>query len=311
MLTIYKTSPQGLKVITEFEDDSWTSVVNPTYDELERVAKAFSVPVEILTDPLDIEERSRFETEDNAQMIILRIPVADTSAHRILFFTVPLGILVSNSRIATICRKDNEVMADFVDGKVRNFSTANQMRFILQVFLRTSLLYLRNLKEIHTDSSILQEKLHKAMVNKHLLSLLNLQKSLVFFATSLRSNELMIERLQKAPFFKLGEEEQDLFDDVMVENRQAIEMSSIYNNILTGMMDAFASLISNNMGGVVKLLTSITIIIAWPTFIASLIGMNVTMPFHVDTVWAFWGVMAFTVVSSVVLIWWFLRRRWF
>jgi len=311
MISIYKSIPQGLKVLTDFEDDSWANVVNPTYEELDRIAQAFKVPLEILTDPLDIDERARCEADDNAFMIILRIPVADTSAQRVTFFTVPLGILVSPTRIATICRKDNEVLTDFVDGKLRNFSTLNRARFILQIFLRTALLYLRNLKEINTDASIIQEKLHKAMVNKHLLSLLNLQKSLVFFATSLRSDELMIERLHKAPFFKLGDDEQDLYDDVVVEYRQAIEMASIYNNILTGTMDAFASIISNNVNDVMKFLTSITIIIAWPTFIASLGGMNIYLPFQANTVWAFWGVIVFIVATTTLIIWAFLRRRWF
>ncbi|NLF40124.1 magnesium transporter CorA family protein [bacterium] len=313
MITIYKTTLAVLEGIQEFEADSWVNVVNPTYEELERLSHELAVPLDILTDPLDIDERSRCEAEDNATLVIARIPVADDTSQDIPFFTIPLGILVGEHHIVTICRKDNDVMHDFMNGKVRNFSTANRTRFLLQIFLRTALLYLRDLKEINTSANIVQEKLHRAMENRQLIKLLSLQKSLVYFTTSLRSNELMLERLQKLPFLRFSEEQIELLDDVIVENKQAIEMANIYNNILTGMMDAFASIISNNVGAVVKLLTSITIVLALPTLIASIYGMNVKLPFvrNLEDPVAFWIVMGIAFGMTIGLVYYFIRRRWF
>ena len=310
MITAFKTTQAVLEGVTEFEDDCWINVVNPTYEELERLSGELHVPLDILTDPLDIDERARCEAEEHWLMIILRVPVVDESASDVPFFTLPIGILVTDKHLLTICRKENDVMRDFMSGRVKTFSTANRRRFALQIFLRTALLYLRDLKEINTSANIVQDKLHKSMVNRHLIRLLSLEKSLVYFTTSLRSNELMVERLHKLASFKLLEDEQELLEEVMVENRQAIEMANIYSDILAGMMDAFASIISNNVGVVVKMLTAITIVLTLPMLVASIYGMNVPLPFATHP-HAFAIVMGSALVLTAVMSYYFYRRRWF
>lgn len=313
MIRFFVDSGHGLAQVATLTPGAWVDLTNPTYDELQSVSQQLSIPIEVLTQPLDIDERARCEADDAYFMIIIRIPVQDTSGPHTMFYTIPLGIIASHTNILTVCRRESDVIADFMHNKVRNVSIAQHRRFILQIFLRTALLYLRDLKEINTNASIVQEKLHRSMVNKHLLGLLALEKSLVYFTTSLRSNELMIERLLKTPFFTLNENEQDLLEDVVVENRQAIEVANIYNNILAGMMDAFASIINNNVNVVLKLLTSITIIVAWPTLIFSMYGMNVKLPFQEtqSTYLGFIVIMLFTVVSTIALVYLFIKRRWF
>jgi len=313
MIHIYVNSDHGLAPIASPAPGSWVNMANPTYEELQSISQQLSVPLEILADALDIDERARCDADEGYFMIIIRIPVQDTSGSHTMFFTVPLGIIVAHDVIITVCRRESDVLADFMHNKVRNTVVAHHRRFILQIFLRTALLYLRDLKEINTNASIVQEKLHRSMVNKHLLGLLALEKSLVYFTTSLRSNELMIERLRKTSFFSLDENELTLLEDVIVENRQAIEVANIYNNILAGMMDAFASIINNNVNGVLKLLTSITIIVAWPTLIFSMYGMNVRLPFQQpeNSYLGFTVVMLFSVISTVALVYIFIKRRWF
>lgn len=313
MIRIFADSDHGLVQITSLAPGAWIDLANPTYDELQSVAQQLSLPLDILADALDIDERARCEADDAYFMIIIRIPVQDKSGPHTMFYTVPLGIIATRTNIITVCRRESDVLADFMHNKVRNLSIAHHRRFILQIFLRTALLYLRDLKEINTNASIVQEKLHRSMVNKHLLGLLALEKSLVYFTTSLRSNELMIERLRKTSFFTLDDNEQDLLEDVVVENRQAIEVANIYNNILAGMMDAFASIINNNVNVVLKLLTSITIIVAWPTLIFSMYGMNIHLPFQYpeNSYLGFTVVMLFTIISTIILVYIFIKRRWF
>ncbi len=313
MIHIYANADHGIAQVATAAPDTWVNLVNPTYDELQSVAQQLAIPLEVVTDALDIDERARCEADEGYFMIIIRIPVQDTAGSHTMFYTMPLGIIVARDNVITVCRKETDVLVDVVHGKVRNVNLAQRRRFILQIFLRTALLYLRDLKEINTNASIVQEKLHRSMVNKHLLGLLGLEKSLVYFTTSLRSNELMIERLRKTPFFTLDEHEQDLLEDVIVENRQAIEMANIYNNILAGMMDAFASIINNNVNVVLKLLTSITIIVAWPTLVFSMYGMNIHLPFQEPqtSYLGFIIVMLFTIVSTVALVYLFIKRRWF
>jgi len=313
MIHIYVNSVHGLGQVATPVPGSWVNLSNPTYEELQSISQQLSLPLDILTDPLDIDKRARCEADEGYFMIIIRVPVQDPAGSHTMFFTVPLGIIVAHDVIITVCRRESDVLADFIHNKVRNIHVAHHRRFVLQIFLRTALLYLRDLKEININASIVQEKLHRSMVNKHLLGLLALEKSLVYFTTSLRSNELMIERLRKTPFFSLDDSEQDLLENVIVENRQAIEVANIYNNILAGMMGAFASIINNNVNAVLKLLTSITIIVAWPTLIFSMYGMNVHLPFQEpeNSYLGFTVVMLFTIVSTVALVYIFIKRRWF
>jgi len=310
MMTTHKTDDGLLQPTPHFTPGSWTNLVNPTHEELARVVENVRIPADVLSDALDIDERARCEYDEGYLFVILRIPVVDNAETHPRYFTVPLGVIMTADCVLTVCRKENDVTEEFLRRKIKGFTTLNHSRFLLQVMLRTALLFLRDLKAINARTGVVQEKLHRATVNKHLLGLMELERSLVYFTTSLRSNEIMFERLQKLPCIKFNEDDQDLFDDVMVETRQAIEMASIYNSILAGMMDAFASVISNNMNVILKILTSITIILAWPTLIFSLYGMNVALPFQRSSM-GFWIVMSFTIFSTILLVGVFIKRRWF
>lgn len=310
MITIFKTIQNNLKEISEFDQDSWANVSSPTNQELEKLSLKLNIPLDFLTDPLDIDERARIEIEDECILIVLRIPRFDEKDVDIPFTTLPVGIIITKGLVITVCSKDAAVILDFINGKVRHFSTENRSRFLLQIFLRTSLLYLNYLKEINKRTSSVEKELHKAMKNEELIKLLNIEKSLVFFTTSLRSNELMMNRLQKTEIVKMNIDDKDLLEDVIIENQQAIEMSNVYSNILSGMMDAFASVISNNLNVVVKLLTAITIILMIPTLIASIYGMNVKLPFQ-ESPHAFLITLGMSFILLVIGVSIFIKRKWF
>jgi magnesium transporter len=299
MMISYRAEAATLHVTPHFSAGSWCHVTNPTHEELALISQNARIPADVLADSLDVDERARCDYDEGFVFIIVRIPVVDHAEHHAHFFTVPLGIIITTNVIITICRKENELMEEFTRHHIKAFNPANHSRFLLQIFLRTALVYLRDLKAINSNSAVVQEKLHKSMVNKHLIGLLVLEKSLVFFTTSLRSNELMLERLQKLPSIKFSEDDQDLFDDVMVEMRQAIEMSNIYSNILTGMMDAFASIISNNLNVTMKRLATINVIFMPMAVLTGIGGMSefTMMTNHV----AWWkAYLFFTLALAVV-----------
>jgi len=310
MIKIFKTTKEGLEETREIEKNCWINFSNPTNGELGKLSEKLNIPLDFLTDPLDVDERARIEMEDKCVLIILRIPHFDEKNLDIPYITLPIGIIFVEDLVITVCSKDVEVISDFINGKAKNFSTENRSRFLLQVFLRTALLYLKHLKEINKRTNAIEDELEKAMKNEELIKLLNLEKSLVFFTTSLKSNELMMERLQKTEIVKLDPDDKELLEDVFIENKQAIEMSNVYSNILSGMMDAFASVISNNLNVVLKLLTAVTIILMIPTLIASIYGMNVRLPFQ-NSPYAFLITVGISFVLSVMGIFVFIKRRWF
>jgi magnesium transporter len=310
MINIFKTVKDQLKEIKKFEKGSWVNLSNPTNEETEKISQKLNIPMDFLTDPLDVDERARIEVEKKCVLIVLRIPHFAGGDADIPFTTLPLGIIFVEGVIITVCSRDVDIISDFINGKTKNFSTENRSRFILQIFLRTALLYLKYLKEINRRTTMAEKELHQAMKNEELINLLNIEKSLVFFITSLKSNELMMERLQKSNLVKLDPNDKELLEDVIIENRQAIEMTNVYSNILSGMMDAFASVISNNLSVVVKLLTSITIILMLPTLVASIYGMNIKLPFQ-DSPHSFLITIGISFVLSAMGVIVFIRRRWF
>ena len=310
MFFITKTIDRNLKKIKKIENGCWVNFSNPSKEELEKFSRDLKIPLDFLTDPLDTDERARVEREDGYTLIILRIPFFDKEKQDTPFFTIPLGIILSNDIIITVCSRESNIIDDFLTGKIKNFSTENKSNFLLQIFLKSALLYLNHLKEINNRTNIIEKDLHESMKNEELIKLLNLEKSLVFFTTSLKSNELMMERLQKTQIIKLAPDDKDLLDDVIIENKQAIEMSNIYSNILSGMMDAFASVISNNLNVVMKFLTSVTIIFMIPTLIASIYGMNVPLPLQ-HSHHAFLFTIVLSLVLSVIGVFIFMKRNWF
>jgi magnesium transporter len=310
MIKIFKTTGNGFISIDDIEKDCWVNVTNPTPDELIKLSEDLTIPLDFLTDSLDVDERSRIETENDTTLIVLRVPKFDKNNPGVPFTTLPLGIVFTKDIIITVCLGDINEVLDLFKGKIKNLPTQNRRRFILHLFHRTAFFYLKYLKEINKKSNEVETELHRSMKNEELIKLLDIEKSLVFFTTSLRSNELMMERLSKIRALELNEDDKDLLEDIIVDNKQAIEMANIYSNILSGMMDAFASVISNNLTIVMKFLTSVTIILMLPTLVASIYGMNVELPFQ-HTSHAFFITIGLSFCLSSVGVLIFLKNKWF
>ncbi|MDP2647421.1 MAG: magnesium transporter CorA family protein [Desulfobacterales bacterium] len=310
MIKLMKTKENRIVPIAEIEKGCWVNVSNPDPDELKTLSMNLNIPLDFFTDSLDIDERSRIETENHTIFFLLRVPSFNKGNVDVPYTTLPVGIILSNDIIVTVCTSDIGEILDLFNSRIKNISTENRNRFILHLFLRTAFLYLKYLKDINKKSAEVETELQKSMKNEALIKLLNIEKSLVFFTTSLRANDLMMERLQKIKGFNLNEDDQDLLEDVIVDNKQAIEMANIYSNILSGMMDAFASVISNNLNIVMKFLTSVTIILMLPTLVASIYGMNVNLPFQ-HSPHAFFITIGISLLLSIAGVLIFLKNRWF
>lgn len=282
MQTVFTVQNGNLVPQEEPGKQCWINLVNPDTAELEALEQRYEMPMEFLQAALDPDERARYEVEDDTILILIRIPVVNHSdTSEIPYITRPLAIVIKADVLLTICLVESPMMEDFLNEKVKNFNPENQLRFVLQLFYRNALRFLRYLRDINTRTSAIELELQKSQKNADLIKLLNYEKSLVFFTTSLRSNQIMMDRFKRTRFFRQAvEDERELLEDIIIDNTQAIEMANIYTNILSGLMDAFASVISNNLNAVMKTLTKITIVLMLPTFVASLYGMNVKLPFQ-------------------------------
>lgn len=311
MIKILRWAEDRFTPTDKIEKHCLINVISPEKSELEKLSGEMLIPLDFLTDPLDIDERARIEIEDGVLLIVVRVPKHDESNLETPFTTIPAGIILTKEdTIVTISSSDVTDILELHNGKVKGIIAGKRSSVILQIFLRTALLYLKHLKEINRRTGETEKELQKSLKNEALIKLLNLEKSLVYFTTSLRSNDLMMERLLKMELLKLTPEDKDMLEDVLIDNRQAIEMASIYSNILSGMMDAFASVISNNLNVVMKILTSITIILMIPTLIASIYGMNIDLPFQKSS-YAFFIVIGISFTLSVLSAVIFIRNRWF
>ncbi len=310
MIRIYKTKDNSLTEIRRFEKNSWVNLINPTAEEIRLLKKKIRIPEEFLTDPLDINERARAEKEDGIVLIIVRIPKNMGKDYEEEYITIPLGIIITPDIIVTICNYSNAIIDSFTNNNVKNFSTHKKSRFVLQILNKTALLYLNHLRDIDAMTSIIEKELHQSMRNEELIKLLNIEKYLVYFTTSLKANEFMMEKLNTARIIQLYPDDKDILEDVIIDNKQAIEMANIYSNILSGMMDAFASVISNNLNIVMKFLTSITIILMIPTLVASIYGMNIPLPLQ-HSPYAFALLMLISLGLSVIGTIIFLKRKIF
>lgn len=308
MITIYKSTNNRLETIDFPSHGSWVSVIDPSDPEILQV-KEFGIPADFITHSLDMDERARTERNNGVVLIVLRLPHEQDKMAQIPYTTVPLGIILTDTLIITICRTETAVIREFITGQVHGLSTVKKNRFVLKLLLCNADQYLNYLRDIDAAVDVLEDKLYRSLQNKEVMDLLKYQKSLVYFTTALKSNELMLERLQKSQLFQSYPEDVDLLDDVLIEIRQAIEMTYISENILSQMMDAFASIISNNLNVVMKILTSITMIISLPTLIASLYGMNVRLPGQHHP-YAFSLTLLVSLMISLIVVIIFWRKNW-
>lgn len=289
MRRIFKTVEDHLIECTTLEKGCWVHLQNPTKEEIDGLNTRFALDPTYLAAALDEEESARIEHDGDQTLIIVDIPYVESEGSGYIYSTIPMGIVLVDEIIITVCTRETPIIADFTEERVRNFWTFKRTRFILQLLYRNASRFLAYLKQIDKASMHVQDQLEKSSRNQELLQMMKLEKSLVFFSTSLKGNELVMEKLlRQESIMKRFPEDTDLLEDVIIENKQAIEMCAIYRDIMSGTMDAFASIISNNLNITMKVLTSLTVVMAVPTIISSLWGMNVAVPFSQSSA-GFWN----------------------
>ena len=307
MIEIYKTMDNAVTQIDTVEKDCWISMTNPTPQEIHQISSMCSVEEEVLRTALDPEERARIEIEDDYTLMLIDIPSIEKEMvekqEKERFITMPLAIVHLQDYIITVCLVETPILTHIKSGRMKGFSTHKRTRFILQIFYRVATQFLQYLRSINRQSELIEDRLHVSQRNKELFELLELQKGLVYFTTSLRANEGVFEKMLKTEKVKRYPDDEDLLEDVIIENKQAMEMANIYNGILSGMVDTFASVISNNLNIVMKFLATVTIVMSIPTMIASFYGMNVPLPGH-NNPYGFYIVLgvAALIASIVALI---------
>lgn len=278
-MTIYRWENGGLKETSEIAPSCWINLVEPSTTELEKVLTYSKVPRDFLTDPLDAGERPRFDYEDETSLLIVHVPMPVEDDEVIPYRTVPLGIILYPGSIITVCSARTPVTAAFLDQIRRVCPPADSYRFAFRLLWHAGVLFLRYINDIHQRTVALEEELHRSISNEVLLKLLQIEKTFVYFTTSLKADTIALARANTARQLTLSEDDRDFLEDAMVEYQQALETATVHANILNGTLDTFASLINNNLNNVMKYLTAATIMLAAPTLIASLYGMNIGLPF--------------------------------
>ncbi len=309
MIKIFKTFG-GYVDIATVENGCWINVTKPTQEEIQRITEDFHLPADAVQDILDIDERPRLEFEDDWTLVIMRVPVENQS-NGINYYTVPLGIFMTDNFTLTLCLQDNEILPITKLSPFREHynQITDVYNFIIRLFLRSGSLYLKYLKQINQQTSYIEQDLEKSIKNRELNKLLKMEKCLVFFVTSIKANEIVLAKLRNSKRITT-EINEDLLEDAIIENKQALEMAQIYSDIQSGMMDAFASVISNNLNVVMKQLTSISIILMIPTLIASIFGMNV--PNYMESAkWAMPAIIVASLLLSSLGVMLFRKRQWF
>lgn len=278
MISYYKTINNRIEKISDYEEGCWINCIAPDEVEVKRLMDDFNIEPEFLKSALDAEESSHIDQDGDNTLIIIDVPAVQKTEKNIGYLTRPLAIILTKFNVITVSLSDSTIIGEFADGLVKNVSTEIKTQFMLNIILRTSVKYLQYLKQIDKISDHGERELRRSLKNKQLIQLLEVEKSLVYFSSSLKANEVTLEKIMRGRYIKLYGEDQELLEDVLIEVRQAIEMSNIQMNILTNTMDAFASIISNNLNIVMKVLASITLIFSMPTLISGIYGMNIGLP---------------------------------
>ena len=292
----------------DLKKGNWINMISPTEEEIQRVCAALQIKQDFIRYSLDEEEKARIDTEDddNTTLYIIDIPVIESDRTRRVYVTMPIGVIfVRDDYIITVSQKNNDIIKDI---KTENVITYKKSRFLLQILYANSKKFLSLLYKINKELESTENKLKNSLQNEGLLKMLDLEKSLVYFTTSLKSNEVVMEKTTRGKIIKLYEEDEDLLEDAIIENKLAIEMAKIYSDILSGTMDTYASIISNNLNAVMKILTSVTFILAIPTLIASIWGMNVELPFQREPL-GFLIITVFSIIMCIVATIWLKRKR--
>ena len=310
MLKMYNTNIETNKTTEtkEFIKGNWINMVSPTEEEIKQVCKNVNMSENFIRYALDYEEKARIDIEDDDGTIlfIIDIPIMEKEGGNKVYSTMPIGVIfVRDDYFITVSLTNNHIIDELEKNK--NVITYKKSRLLLQIFYANAERFLTLLKRLNKETEVAESVLKNSMKNKELLKLLSLKKGLVYFTTSLKSNEVVMEKTLRGNLIKLYEEDEDILDDAIIENKQAIEMSKIYSDILTGTLDAYASIISNNLNGVMQFLTSITIILAIPTMISSYWGMNVPVPLQ-NNPYGFIIMVLFSLLVGIIASLWLKRK---
>lgn len=314
MIKIYNSDikTNELKMSKEITKGSWINMVAPTEEEIKLVCKKLKIQEDFIRDSLDFEEKARidYEEQDDTTLFIIDVPILEKENDEEVHSTMPLGMItVKDDYFITISLKQNKIITELEKNKSKNtIVTYKKSRIILQIFYKNAEIYLSELKKINREKEKTEKELNNSMRNKELLKMLSLEKSLVYFTTSLKSNEVVMEKTLRGKIIKLYEEDEDILEDAIIENKQAIEMAKIYSDILSGTMDTYASIISNNLNIVMKVLTTITIILSIPTIIGSFWGMNVPVPFSTNP-YGFYIVILLSLLIAIMTYLMFKKRN--
>ncbi len=310
MVKYYKTDDRQIHEVNEIDSGVWIQMINPSVAEGQAVADALDVDIEDVLAALDEEESSRIELEDGYTLILVDIPTTEIRHEKESYTTIPLGIILTSDEIVTICTEDTPVLQAFLNNRVKEFSTKKKLRFVYQILYRISVLYQSNLRVIDKMRTDIEERVGDDTEEVDLIALHELESTLVYFATSLRANSVVLDRLTRYKRLEQYPEDKELLDDVIIENKQAIEMTVIYRDIINGTRELMSSVIDNRLNNVMKILTSVTIVLAIPTLISGLYGMNVKsegMPFA-NSIWGFAIVCVITLIICILSLL-ILRRK--
>lgn len=312
MIHYFKNINQKTVEIDKPEAGAWINVSPPLkQEEFSELASSLDIPVDFLTDSLDIDERSRFEEDDNVKLIVIKTPTENDSFNEsdAYYITIPICIILTHNQIVTVNSFDNPAIKKFLN-TFQNRHPDKRNMMVLKIFEKITQAYMECLKQINQRRNTMEQKLYASSRNEELLDLMRIQKSLVYIVTALRSNELLMMKLERTNFLGLTEDERELFNDLIVDNSQALEMANVYTNILSSTLDAFASIIANNQNQVLKRLAVITIVLTLPVLIASIFGMNVKSGFE-DSKYAFYIVVFLSLCIALIIGWYFFRKKIF
>lgn len=315
MVRYYAKFDGRLRELENVEPHCWINISPPfNHEELEEVAQQFDIPLDFLTDSLDIDERSRYERDEEVRLIVLNTPILNEAEEEndAIYITAPLGIILTMGHVITITAFDNPIVQLFLDDRVRNFEPADEPLFVIQIMEQNVYRFLTCLKKLNLKRNLIEQELYDSSRNRELKQLLSIEKSLVYFMNTLSENELLKMKMKRSDFLQIRDDEDktDLFEDIIIDNSQALGMANVYSNILSGTMDAYGSIISNNLNITIRRLTLITIILMVPTLIASFYGMNVSLPM-MDHPLAAYFIITVSLGTSLLLAWYFQRKKMF
>lgn len=312
MINIYRTDKSKnhvLEEVKEIEEGCWIEITNPTEEEIKEVVSKTNTDIHLLTKLLDDEELPRIEVEGESTLIVIDTPYITNSSYKHKYNTYPIGLILSDKYFITISLKELGLFNDFKEGKIREFDICKKTKFVIQILLRIASIYQIELKAINEDINKKEKTLYKSTNNKELVALLDIEKTLTYFITSLKANDVVLEKLNKGNVIPLYEDDTNLLEDANIENKQAIEMANIYREILTSMTDTYATIISNNLNDVMKFLASITIVFSIPTMISSMLGMNVYLGGIGTNPHSFIIIIIISILVSLLIAWIFKKKN--